>query len=249
MKNYNSFKNLLVLILIFISIDGYANIGLPAYSDDDQIVRHQYYTLKYNESTEQASWVAFAVTKKMQTVKKVKRINRFKSDRDVSTESASPKDYRKSGYDRGHLCPSAAMSFSKEAMLETFYMSNMSPQKPGFNRGIWKKLESKVRKWAVKNDKIYVVTGPIFYPNKEHKEIGSNGVDVPDAYYKVILDFREPSLKAIAFIFPNQKSKEPLSTFVVTVDQAEEVTGIDFFPELPDYIEDNLESKSNYDNW
>ena len=249
MINCKYFRNILALTLIFVSINGYANIALPAYSDDDEIIHHEYYTLKYNEDREQASWVAFALTEEMQTAEKVKRVNRFKSDPDVSTESASPKDYRKSGYDRGHLCPSAAMSFSKEPMLETFYMSNMSPQKPGFNRGIWKKLETKVRKWAIENEKIYVVTGPIFYPDKEHKEIGSNGVDVPDAYYKIILDFREPDLKAIAFIFPNQKSKEPLSTFVVTVDHAEEVTGIDFFPGLPDYIEDDLESQSNYGNW
>ena len=92
MKNYNIFKNLLVVILICVSIKGYANIGLPAYFDDDEIVQHQFYTFKYNEDREQASWVAFTLTEEMQTAQKVKRINRFKSDRDVSTESASPKD-------------------------------------------------------------------------------------------------------------------------------------------------------------
>jgi endonuclease G, mitochondrial len=163
--------------------------------------------------------------------------------------SATSEDYYKSGFDRGHLCPAGAMKISQEAMFETFYMSNMSPQKPSFNRGIWKRLEAKVRKWAVKNGKIFVVTGPVFYGNNEHVEIGNNGVDIPDAFFKVILDFREPEIKAIAFILPNQKSKKTISTYAVTVNRVEDITGIDFFPELPDYIENELEKQCNYNKW
>ena len=239
----------LILSLLFVSLSCIADIGIPAIHDAEQIVQHKYYTLKYNEDREQADWVAYTINREMILAGKAKRKNKFCSDPSVSTGSATPKDYYKSGFDRGHLCPAAAMKISQKAMLETFYMSNMSPQKPSFNRGIWKKLESKVRKWAVKNGRIFVVTGPVFYKNNEHGEIGKNGVDIPDAYFKVVLDYREPGLKAIAFILPNQKSKKPISAYAVTVDQAEAITGIDFFPELPDNIEDKLEKQCNYNKW
>ena len=216
---------------------------------NNEIVKHKYYTLGYNEDREQPNWVAYKLTKEMILNKKVKRTDNFRSDPYVSTGSAELNDYRKSGYDRGHLCPAAAMKVSKEAMLETFYMSNMSPQKPYFNRGIWKKLEAKIRKWAVKNDKIYVVTGPIFYKNKEHDEIGKNGVDIPDAYFKVILDYNEPELKAIGFIMPNRKLNKSISNYAYPIDNVERITGINFFSELPDYMEEKLEKDYNYNQW
>ncbi|HJO92791.1 MAG TPA: DNA/RNA non-specific endonuclease [Victivallales bacterium] len=226
-----------------------AEIEIPAHSTNDQIVNHKYYTLKYNEDREQSDWVAYSLSDAMIKQGRAKRSNRFKADPYVSTGSATLSDYKKSGYDRGHLCPAAAMRISPIAMKESFYLSNMSPQEPGFNRGIWKKLEAKVRKWAIKNKKIYVVTGPIFYSGEKHKEIGPNGVDVPDAYFKAILDFRKPDIKAIAFILPNSKTNLPISSFAVSVDKAEEVTGIDFFSEVPDYIENDIEAKANYNKW
>ena len=239
----------IALLLFFISISIVASVGTPAIYENDQIIEHKYYTLKYNEEREQPDWVAYFITKEMITEGKSKRKNNFREDPTIVTGSASLKDYRKSGYDRGHLCPAAAMKISDEAMSETFYMSNMSPQKPYFNRGIWKQLESKVRTWAVKNDKIYFVTGPIFYKDKEHVEIGSNGVDVPDAYYKVILDFRMPEIKAIGFIMPNEKTDNPIAYFSLSVDDVENVTGIDFFKQLPDNAEEQLESRADYNQW
>jgi len=223
-----------------------AKVSVPA---SNCIVKRKYYTLGYNEDTEQANWVSYNLTKDMILNRRVRRTDDFRPDPFLKTGSADLNDYRKSGYDRGHLCPAAAMAFNKTAMSETFYMSNMSPQKPEFNRGVWKKLEKKVRDWAVKNHGISVVTGPIFYNNKKHKEIGRNGVDIPDAYFKVILDYRKPDVKAIGFILPNRRVDKPLSCYTVPVNNIERITGFNFFPQLPDDIEERLESHSDYSRW
>jgi endonuclease G, mitochondrial len=214
-----------------------------------EIIRHKYYTIGYNEDREQANWVSYKLTKNMILNTSVKRKDNFRPDPFVKTGSATLSDYRRSGYDRGHLCPAAAMRFSKTAMSETFYMSNMSPQVPEFNRGAWKKLESKVRSWAVKNQEISVVTGPIFYNTRIHKEIGKDGVDVPDAYFKVILDYRQPDLKTIGFIMPNKRLDKNLYNYALPVNNVERITGLDFFAYLPDNIEEKLESKYDYGRW
>ena len=101
----------------------------------------------------------------------------------VTTGSAHSSDYTKSGYDRGHLCPAADMDFNPVAMEESFFMSNISPQAPEFNRGIWKDLETEVRNWAKKEKKIYVVTGPVFRDNKG--TIGEDKVTVPGYFFKI----------------------------------------------------------------
>lgn len=158
----------------------------------------------------------------------------------VRTGSAELSDYRGSGYDRGHLAPAADMKWSPTAMSESFYMSNMSPQRPRFNRGMWKRLEEKVRTWATESEEIYVVTGPVLSDNLP--TIGANQVAVPEYYYKVILDFKEPELKGIGFILANQSSTQPLATYAVTIDSVEVVTGIDFFPAIEDSLEERIES-------
>jgi endonuclease G len=132
-------------------------------------------------------------------------------------------------------------------MAESFYYSNMSPQEPGFNRGIWSKLEQLVRTWAVDNEAVYVVTGPIL--EEGLKRIGPDSVAVPKYYYKVILDNRQPSIKGIGFILPNCGSSEPLGNFAVSIDSVEAVTGIDFFYKLPDSCENKVEKSFSMDEW
>jgi len=213
------------------------------------IIKHNYYTLQYDEETEQPDWVSYTVTKDMILSGHVKRTDDFRVDPWVPTGSATPQDYYKSGYDKGHLCPAGDMAFSKEAMSETFYMSNMSPQKPEFNRGGWKRLEEKERKWAVEDGSISIVDGPIFYRDRKHEEIGVNKVDVPDAYFKVILDNEEQDIKAIGFIMPNSKITKPLEDYAVSVDQVEKVTGLEFYPNLPKERASIIESKADYNKW
>jgi len=132
-------------------------------------------------------------------------------------------------------------------MSESFYMSNMSPQEASFNRGIWKNLESAVRKMATQNQAVYIVTGPIFTSNKG--AIGSNRVTVPGYYFKVILDYSGVEHKAIGFILPNSKSSQPLSTFALSVDEVESRTGLDFFSAIPDDEEQTLESSYDFSVW
>jgi endonuclease G len=155
-------------------------------------------------------------------------------------------DYRGSGFDLGHLCPAGDMKLNLTSMTETFYMSNISPQKPAFNRGIWKKLEKRVRNWAMSYGRIYVVTAGVLTSNKG--KIGSNGVSIPKYFYKVVYDPKGQG-KMIAFLLPNEKSAKPLHEFVVSVDYLESITDIDFSPALPDSIENLLESSKEVFGW
>lgn len=220
---------------------------LPGHSRADEIIKHTAYTLCYNENAEQASWVAYKLTSTMCNNNGEERTNNFREDVDVKTGSAIPNDYKKSGYDRGHLCPAGDMGWSEQTMSESFFMSNMSPQLPKFNRGIWKTLESDVRDWAKKNDEIYIVTAGILKDSL--KMIGENKVVVPEYYYKVVLDLHQPQYKAIAFVLPNQGSTKSVFDYAVTIDSVEHLTGIDFFPMLPDSLEHNLESYMNVELW
>ncbi|MBU1355377.1 MAG: DNA/RNA non-specific endonuclease [Candidatus Edwardsbacteria bacterium] len=221
-------------------------LEIPENPSSCQMVVHAGYTLSYNEEHEQANWVAYELTEK-ETEGKHKRTNKFIVDPDISTGSATSKDYKKSGYDQGHLVPAADMAWSQTAMTESFYYSNMSPQEPSFNRGIWKKLEEQVRGWARENNAIYVITGPVLTDGLP--TIGPNKVSVPKYYYKVILDYTLPEIKAIGFIMPNAGSSEPLQSYTVTVDSVEKFTGIDFFYRLPDDQEKIIESILDVGAW
>lgn len=213
-------------------------LEIPKTYPYDIIITHTGYSLLYNEIHEQANWVAYNLTKE-ETIKRFERNNKFILDPKVKTGTANDKDYKGSGYDRGHLAPAADMAFSEVTMLESFYYSNMSPQLPGFNRGVWKRLEELVRTWAFENNNIYIVTGPIL--TKVLSTIGPNNVSVPNYYYKVILDYTYPSIKGIGFILPNNSSSSSLQSFAVSIDIVEKYTGIDFFPMLPDDQEEVIE--------
>jgi len=219
----------------------------PVYSQDDQIVEHEGYTLAYSESIEQAKWVAYKLTATNLSKKVAKRQDNFEEDPDVRSGSATLNDYKGSGYDRGHLAPAGDFSWSQLAMDGTFYLSNISPQVPDFNSGIWNRLEEKVRIWGAKNKELFIVTGPIV--EKGAKKIGRSKVSVPQKYYKVILDISEPEIKAIGFILKNEASEKNFMEFAVTIDVVEKETGLDFFPMVPDDLEKKLEGSINKNLW
>ena len=198
-------------------------------STTGQIVEHQYYTLSYSEKHEQPEWVAYEITRERLNNKVADRTDNFRPDPKVKTKSAAPSDYRRSGYTRGHLAPAGDMGFSERAMSETFYMSNMSPQERSCNMGVWRELEEQARDWGRKYKHLYIVTGPILTEPKI-ETIGRNKVTVPKNYYKIILDVTEPEYKGIGFIIPNALSDEHLTEYAVTIDEVEDITGIDFFP-------------------
>ena len=169
----------------------YDNLSFGVPSRADTIIDRPGYALGYIEYHEQPAWVIYIMTKAEATTKRAKRTNKFRADPQIPTESATLADYRRSGYDRGHLAPAADMAFSGQTMADSFFMSNMSPQKPAFNRGIWKDLEALVRYFAITERKIVVVTEPIL-PKEKTVTIGANQVTVPTHYYKVIFDLTPP---------------------------------------------------------
>lgn len=219
------------------------NFSLPAFSPDDEIIRHEGYTLRFRDQYKEADWVAYPLLAYEITGDANRKNEPFKPDPEVSTGSAVPADYSRSGYDRGHLAPAGDFKFSQRMMGESFYMSNMTPQAPQFNRGIWKELEEQVRAWAVRDKGLYVVTGPILKPGLP--TIGrQNEVAVPEQFYKVILYCNSPDVRMIGFLLNNEGSNRPLTDFVVPVDQIERLSGIDFFPKIPDNMERKLESRA-----
>lgn len=226
-----------------------ANISyleIPTLKNGETVIKHKGYSLSYNEEYEQANWVAYELTAE-ETQGKFKRTNKFIVDPMVSTGTADNKDYLHSDLDRGHLAPAGDMGWSALTMAESFYYSNMSPQVPTFNRGIWEDGEKLVRSWAVKNKAVYVVVGPAL--SKGLSTIGPNKVAIPKYYYKVILDYTLPSIKGIALLIPNGELGKPLKSYFVSIDSVEKFTGIDFFPGLPDDQEKLIESRVNLNEW
>lgn len=232
---------------ITVSGEDIPNLYLPARVEGEQIVNHTDYTLSYNEKAEQPSWVAYELDSN-EIYGPAKRKNNFRADSSISTGSATLADYKGSGYDRGHLCPAADQEESVEAMSDSFYMSNMSPQAPDFNRGIWADLEAVIRNFADTNGKIYVATGPIL-TDGPYDTIGANKVAIPNYYYKVILDYSEPEIKSIGFILPNEGSNKSLESFATTINEVERETGLDFFYQLPDDLEEQIESTISTSQW
>jgi len=218
---------------------------LPS-STTGQVVHHNGYSLSYSEAHEQAEWVAYELKKSHLSSTNHKRPY-FEIDQAIKTGAAHWRNYKNSGYDRGHLCPAGDRRYSKEAHDETFLTSNISPQEHQFNSGVWNKLEQKIRYWAKKYNGVYVVTGGVL---KGHlKTIGDEQVSVPNLFYKVLIDYNNGNPKMIAFLIPHENSNKPLYEFVVSVDEVEQLTGIDFFPQLEDSIENKLEASSSYKGW
>ncbi len=218
---------------------------LPS-STTGAIVEHSYYSLSYNEPFEQAEWVAY-VLKKSQLTSDQRKRPFFIEDPKVKTKSADWRNYKGSGYDRGHLCPAGDRRFSEQAYNETFYTSNISPQDRDFNAGVWNRLELQVRDWARRYNELFVVTGGVLEPGL--KEIGEEDVDVPRYYYKIIARGEPNDPKILAFLFLGKESTKPLRQFTVSVDEIEKRTGIDFFENLPDEVEARLESKVEVGDW
>ncbi len=242
--------------------DDLKKYGLPELKKNEEVIHHLAFSLSYNEKHEQANWVAHIITPDIKGTG-YSRTNDFREDKDVKTGSSTEKDYFLKylqadstyeydgfGYDRGHLAPSADFRWCKEAMSESYYYSNMSPQLPDFNRGIWAKLESFIREYvAESNEKVYVVTGGILKDNLKKIERGINKVSIPEEFFKVILDIEGNEKSGIAFIMPNEGSDYPVISFAVSIDEVEKKTGINFFASLPDSLENRLESKFDIKHW
>lgn len=229
------------LIYSFVYSQDLRPLGL--YND---IVSHTYYTLSYSEDHEQAEWVYYVLNSN-QLNSSSERKNNFRPDNKVKTSSAQLYDYKGSGYDRGHLAPATDMKYNTISMSESFFMSNMSPQSPSFNRGIWKKIEKQFRDWSYKYGELVIITGPVL-KGENYGSIGYNKVTIPKWYYKVAID---PSNyeRNLAILIENKGSSASIKSFVVTIDYLEEFSGLDFFHNLSDEIEESFESSIHTNLW
>lgn len=245
------FRILSFWILLFSCVCSGENIlldhlayGIP--QETDLLLSRTGFSIGYSQKYRQAIWVSYILTAEQLEKKQIDRINVFQVDPAVKYHPVLPQNYSGTGYDRGHLAPAADMTYSVETMKYSFFMTNISPQIPGCNRGIWRRVENQVRRWAFKEKSLSVITGPLF--KDEGKTLGSTEIPIPYAFYKVILDMTPP-MKMIAFLIPNKTTKRRIQSFVVTVDDIEKLTGCDFFSKLPDDIENELESKSDFFIW
>ena len=230
--------------------------GLPKLENNEELIEHKAYMLVYSEQYEQAKWVAHIIPTAI-IDGNVGRTNNFRIDPLIKTGSSEEKDYfvkhkengkmvyEGFGYDRGHLAPSADFKWSKTALSESFYYSNMSPQVGAFNRGAWAKLEGMMRHYVKENNSdLFIVTGPILNDNLPKIEKGVNKVSIPKYYFKIAYDSKNS--RAIAFIMPNKENEYPIEYYAVSIDSVEKLTNIDFFYNLNDSIENIIESQSNY---
>lgn len=227
-----------------------ARLELPSALTDrpEQILQRCGYTVSFNKKLNLPNWVAWELNPE-KMIERESRTDKFLPDPDLpESEAVTTSDYTGSGYDRGHMCPAGDNRWHWRAMQESFYMTNICPQNHNLNRGDWKELEEKCRRWAQEEEKIYIVCGPVLY-DQRHKRIGKeHKVTVPEAFFKVILSMKGTP-KAIGFIYKNTSGNHPLDSYVNSVDEVERITGIDFFPALPDDVEKEAEASYDLKQW
>lgn len=207
---------------------------------NDPVLKRSGYTASYNLFYKNPNWVAWELTRRETKGMNV-RINRFSPDPNLPEPRVTHSDYTHSGYDRGHMAPAADMKWSQQAMLESFYMSNVCPQNQKLNRDDWNDLEETCRMWAKKYGAVYIACGPI-YDLKKPKRIGERKVAVPDRFFKVVLINDAKNPVAMGFIFPNKANHQKLEKYMHSVDAVEKITGLDFFSKLPDSTEKRIEA-------
>lgn len=234
----------IAIVLLLVSSNLFAKTYLPDCKNGEE-VHHSFYSFCYEEDHEVASWTAHDLTVKSISGPQ-KRTDNFRVDKKVPTGSATLEDYKYSGYDRGHLVPAGDMKLNRKSMSETFFLSNMAPQVAGFNRGVWNRIEKLTRKWAKAYNGVFVITGAVL--EKGLPVIG-RGVSIPRYFYKIVFDNHTKSPRMIAFLIENKSSRSHLKEFVVNVDEVERITGIDFFHEMSQTIQNKLESTVNTNSW
>ena len=222
-------------------------LEIPSYTSDNNVISHIGYTTCYNNDLRIPEWVAWELTaEELEGDLEVYR--NYSEDPDMSGPQAINRDYVNSGYTHGHMAPVGDMKWSGQAIDESNYLTNMCPQTAELNNGDWEYLESRCRKAARKYGRVWITCGPLF--TSDHIEtIGRNNVAVPDAFFKVMLTETDGKYHSIGFIYRNDQSSQPLADCAMTVNEVETKTGLDFFPALPDDIENNIESEYDLYIW
>lgn len=220
---------------------------LPEYYGQSPIF-HLGYSLLYDEDNNIPIWVAWELNKGKLPEVKISRHSRFKPDPELGTQALNHDDYTNSGYDRGHMCPARDCCENGQSMLESFYMSNVCPQKPELNRKVWGKIEDKCDTWALNYfDKLYICCGPIMDGQGTFffSQFG-NRIWAPYRFFKVVVaKDRNGSFIGTGFIM-NQEGH----AIMTTIDYIESIIGIDLFHSFPYRIEKKIESRRpSYQDW
>ena len=220
---------------------------------EGKILRRVGYTTSYNSQNRIPNWVAWHLPAS-HVGGRHKRDNQvFHEDTDVANPRAYDSDYRGSGYDRGHMCPAGDNKWDEQAQEQSFLFTNICPQRHNLNTGAWNDVELQCRAWAKRYGDLYIVSGPVLY-DQQHRTIGRNRVVVPEAFFKVVLRKQSRSgssdyYKAIGFLYENKGASRDMSRYVKSIDELEELTGLDFFSALPDNIEEKIEKSANLRDW
>ncbi len=235
-------------------------LEIPEIFPNETPTEHTAYTTSFAHRYGQPHWVAYSLNR-TQLVRAAERPGKFRPDPKIKPSTPTHDAYTKTGFDRGHLAPAADMAWSEQTMTESFYTSNICPQRPGFNRGIWKNLESDVRSWALNSaakkpassnrmPQLFIVTGPIFSAQMRNiSRIPGDTLAVPEYFFKAILDTVGMD-RAVGFILPNNKiPAEQLWNFAMSIDELETKLGRDLFPLLPDDREEVVESQFRRSDW
>ena len=218
----------------------------PLSNVSEQIIRKTSYIVSYNKNTKIPNWVAWHLTAP-HTEGPISRMSNFYEEESVATPRATLEDYRGSGWSRGHMCPAGDNKWDETAMYESFSLVNVCPKNASLNSGLWNSIEIDCRRWAKTFGDVYIVCGPVLL-NRDHETIGANKVVVPEAFFKVILCLKGTP-KAIGYVVRNNEGKKKRDQFINSVDEVERITGYDFFPALPDDIENEVEAHASIDDW
>ena len=218
----------------------------PLKKTPEIILRKKSYVVSYNQDTRMPNWVAWQLTAE-HTDGELKRMNNFHEEENCPSPRATLQDYKGSGWSRGHMCPAGDNKWSRDAMYDSFSLVNVCPQDSKLNSGVWNSLEMDCRQWARQYGEVYIVCGPVLM-KRQHETIGPNKVVVPEAFFKVVLCMVGKP-KAFGVVVRNNEGTKKRDLYYNSVDDVERLTGLDFFPSLPDDIEKVVEAEVNMDEW
>ena len=241
---YRSCLLVVALLLVPCTVSALDNLAYGIPGPCDKVVDREGYALGYKAAWKTARWVMYRLTDDEVVTQVARRSDVFAPD-PLIPNGPQLDDYRGSGYDRGHLAPAADMKWSRQAMTECFYLSNMVPQDRGNNSGIWNEIENTVRGFACAEGSVFVVTGPVT-PDPPALSIGKGRVAVPTELWKVVYD-ETPPKKMIGFIVPNRNVKGKPRDYACSVEEVERRTGLKFFPKLSG--KDSLKTSFDASAW
>ncbi len=229
---------ILILTSLILAEDKVLDQWLP--NEGAGVVKHMYYDVKFNPASKTPEWVMYRMGSANRMHVASRDGKRFVPDPQIK-QSVRTATYNKTGFDRGHMVPADDMEFTDAALQETFYTSNITPQAPGFNRGIWKEVENQVRAWAKEGRKMVIIAGTVFTNGEVRHFMGKDSVGIPDGFYKIVYDYKHNEMVAFLFMFNDgSHNDDTIEDYVIPVSELESRINIDFFKGIKD--EDRIES-------